>query len=82
MHANIHVHRRIFISDFPGDGVNGIAKIQSHCTNTTFGEKVGMTGFFNKSHIKEGSLQLIILKDSKMHRLCLFQYETITQRIK
>ena len=62
LHANIcfaciDVHIRILIAEFSGYGVKCIAKLQSHCANTTFSEKVVMTGFFNKSHIKEGSLQ-------------------------
>ena len=52
LHANIHVHIRILIADLPGYGVKFIAKLQSHCANMNFLTKVGMAGFFNKSHIK------------------------------
>ena len=43
--------------------------------------KVNMTGFFSKSHIKEGNMQLYTLKDSRMHMLYQFQYETVILRI-
>ena len=52
LHDNIDIHIRILITDLPGDGVKCIAKLQSHCTNMTFLTKVGMSVFFNKSHIK------------------------------
>ena len=56
LHANIDVHSRRLISELPGDGVKCIAKIYSHCVNMDFLTKVGMTVFFNKSHIKYRSL--------------------------
>ena len=68
-HANIDVHIRVLISELPGDGVKLIAKLQSHCANMSFLKKVGMAGFFNNSHVNQGILQWIILKDSKMNRL-------------
>ena len=37
--ANIDVHRRILIADFPGDGLKFIEKLKSHCANMTFAEK-------------------------------------------
>ena len=36
LHANIDVHSRRLISEFPGYGVKFISKIQSHCANMTF----------------------------------------------
>ena len=45
LHANIDVHRRILISYFPRYGIKCIEKIQSHCANMTFAEKVGMREF-------------------------------------
>ena len=56
LYTKIDVIIRILISELPGDRVKCIEKLQSHCANMTFSEKVGMTGFFNKSHIKEGSM--------------------------
>ena len=69
MHANIDVHSRILIAEFPIDGIKYIKKLQSHCANMTFAEKVDMIGLFKKSHIKEGNMKLITLKYSRMHRL-------------
>ena len=51
------------------DGIKCIEKLQSHCANMTFSEKVDMTGLFNRSHIKEGNLQLITLKYYRMHMI-------------
>ena len=45
MHANIDVHNIRLIDEFPGDGVKCISKLQSHCANITFAEKVGMPEF-------------------------------------
>ena len=39
MHANIDVHSRRLIVDFPKDGVKCIEKLQSHCANMTFADK-------------------------------------------
>ena len=67
LHANIDVHSRRFISEFPTDGIKCIEKLQSNCADMTFTEKVYMTGLFNKSHVKKRNMQRIKLKDSKMH---------------
>ena len=39
LHANIDVHNRRLIAEFPGDGVKLIEKLQSHCSNMTFSDK-------------------------------------------
>ena len=39
LHANIDVHSRILIANFPKYGVKCIDKIQSHCANITFADK-------------------------------------------
>ena len=39
LHANIDVHSRIFIDEFPKDGIKCIKKLQSHCANMTFADK-------------------------------------------
>ena len=38
-HANIDVHSRRLIAEFPMDGIKCIEKLQSHCANMTFSEK-------------------------------------------
>ena len=40
LHAKIDVHNRRLISEFPGDGVKCITKLQLHCDNITFDEKM------------------------------------------
>ena len=44
-HENIDVRIRGLISEFPGDGVKCISKLQSNCANMSFAEKVDMIGF-------------------------------------
>ena len=39
MHANIDVHNRRLIAEFPKDGTKCIEKFQSHCANMTFVDK-------------------------------------------
>ena len=39
LHANIDVHSRRLIDEFPGDGMECIERFQSHCANMTFSEK-------------------------------------------
>ena len=38
-HANIDVHSRKLISEFPMDGIHCIVELQSHCANMTFSGK-------------------------------------------
>ena len=52
LHANIDVHSRRFIAEFPIDGIKFNEKLQSHCANMTFAEKSDMIGLSNRSHIK------------------------------
>ena len=37
--ADIDVHSRRLISEFPKDGIKCIEKLQSHCANMTFADK-------------------------------------------
>ena len=39
LHANVDVHSRRYIAEFPKDGVKCIEKLQSHCANMTFADK-------------------------------------------
>ena len=38
LHANIDVHGKRLIAEFPEDGTKCIEKLQSHCANITFAE--------------------------------------------
>ena len=42
LHANIDVNIRRLIDEFPGDGVKCISKLQSHCANIKFSDKLCM----------------------------------------
>ena len=39
LHANIDVHSRRLIADFPKDGIKRIEKLLSHYANMTFADK-------------------------------------------
>ena len=39
LHANIYVHSRRLIAEFPKDGIKCIEKLQLHCANMTFADK-------------------------------------------
>ena len=40
LHTNIDVHSRVFIDEFPKYGIKCIDKLQSHCANMTFADKI------------------------------------------
>ena len=48
LHTNIDVYSRIFISELPGDVVKCIEKIQSHCANMTFSDKIRYARIFQQ----------------------------------
>ena len=73
MHANIDVHSRTLISEFPGDGVNVFQKLNCIVQTRLLLNKVDTIGFSIKLHIKEGNEQLIKSIDSKIHRFYQFQ---------
>ena len=39
LYANIDLHRRILIAEFPKDGIKCIEKLQSNCANMNFSDK-------------------------------------------
>ena len=39
LHANIDVHSRRLIAEFPKYGINCTEKLQSHCANMTFADR-------------------------------------------
>ena len=57
LHANIDVHSRGLISEFPVYGIKFVSNLQSHWENMTFSEKLDMIGFSINLHIKEGNQQ-------------------------
>ena len=54
LHTNIDVHIRIFIDEFPVDGIKCIEKLQSHCANMTFPDKSIYDNNFQQVTHKEG----------------------------
>ena len=57
LHANIYIHGRRLIAEFPGDGLKYIAKLQSHCANMIFTEEIRYDRIYSKAHTKEGIQQ-------------------------
>ena len=54
LHANIDVHIRILIAEFPKYGIKCIKKLQSHCANMTFADKSRYDRTFQKVTHKVG----------------------------
>ena len=73
LHANIYVHSRRLIAEFPKDGIKCIEKLQSHSANMTFADKIRYDRTFQKSHIKEGNLKSTASRGFRMHMLYQFQ---------
>ena len=48
LHANIDVHSRILIAEFPKDGIKCIEKLQSHSANMNFPDKSRYDKIFQK----------------------------------
>ena len=67
MHANIDLHGRRLIAEFPKDGIKCIEKLQSHCANMTFAEKSRYDTTFQQVTYKGG--------ESAMHYIKRFQNE-------
>ena len=62
MHANIDVYSRSLISGFSEDGVKGIEKIQSHCTNMNVSEKSRYDRIFQQFTHKGGESSMNCIK--------------------
>ena len=62
LHANIDVHIRIFISEFPGDGIKCIEKLKSHCANMTFSWKTRYDSTFQQVTHKGGGSAMNYIK--------------------
>ena len=54
LHANIDVHIRILIAEFPMDEIKFIEKLQSHCANMTLADKNRYDKIFQKVTHKGG----------------------------
>ena len=62
MHANIDVHSRRFIAEFPKDGIKCIEKLQSNFANMTFADKSRYDRTFQQVTHKRGELAINYIK--------------------
>ena len=62
-HANIDVHIRRSISEFPEYVVKCIAKLQSHCSNMTFDDKSRYDRIFQQVKNKGGEYAINYIKE-------------------
>ena len=62
LHANIDVHSRRLIAEFPKDGIKCIEKLQSHCANMTFSNKSRYDRTFQQVKLKGGESVINYIK--------------------
>ena len=62
LHANIDVHSRRLIAEFPRDGIKCIDKLQSHCANITFSDKSRYYRTFQQVTNKGGEYAMNYIK--------------------
>ena len=65
MHANIYVHSRRLIAEFPMDGIKCIEKLQSHCANMNFSDKSIYARIFQQVTHKGGESSINYIKISQ-----------------
>ena len=54
LHANIYVHSRRLIAEFPKDEIKCLEKFESHCANMTFADKSRYDSTFQQVTHKGG----------------------------
>ena len=62
LHANIDLHSRRLISEFPKDGIKCMGKLQSHCANMTFADKSRYDRTFQQVTHKGGESAINYIK--------------------
>ena len=62
LYANIDVHSRILIAEFPKDGIKCTEKLQSHCANMTFADKSRYDRTFQQVTHKGGESTINYIK--------------------
>ena len=62
MHANIDVHNRRLIAEFPVYIIKYIEKLQSHCANMTFAYKIRYDRMFQQVTHKGGEEAMNYIK--------------------
>ena len=73
LHANIGLHSRRLIAEFPKDGIKCIEKLQSHCVNMTFADKIRYGSTFQQVTYKGGGSAINYIKRFQMHIIYQFQ---------
>ena len=61
LHASIDVHNRRLITEFLKDGIKGIEKLQSHCVNMAFSDKIRYNKNFQQVTHKFSTLQIPLI---------------------
>ena len=62
LHANSCVHSRRIIAEFPEDGIKCIEKLQSHCANMNFVDKIRYDRIFQQVTHKGGESAINYIK--------------------
>ena len=62
LHANIDVHSRRIIAEFPEDGIKYNEKLKSHCANMTFSDKSRYDMIFQQVTHKGGESVMNYIK--------------------
>ena len=62
LHANIYVHIRRLIAEFPKDGVKCMKRLQLHCENMTFADKSRYDRTFQQVTHKGGEYAINYIK--------------------
>ena len=62
LHANIDVHSRRLIAEFPKYGIKCIEKLQSHCANMNFADKSRYDRTFQQVTHKGGEPSINYIK--------------------
>ena len=73
LHANIDVHSRRLIAEFPEDGIKCLEKLQSYCANMTFADKSRYDKALQQVTHKGGESAINYVKYFRMHSHCQSQ---------
>ena len=81
MRTNTDAHSRRFISEFPGDEVKCIEKLQSLCANMTFAKKSRYDRTFQQVTHKGEKTAMNYIEIFQNAQAFHFRSKTLTQRI-
>ena len=62
LYANIDVHSRRLIAEFPMDGIKRIGKLQLHCADMTFSDRIRYDRTFQQVRYKGGESAMNYIK--------------------